>query len=494
VLIELAPLLSALLMWLAFPPVGWGILAAVAPTPLLVAIRRARSYRGAAAIGFLYGVAFFGGLLWWIKFAGFLALFALILGLAFYAAAFALLLHFARQFGTAVWWMTAVGAWAFIEYARAHWPFGGLPWGLAGYGAGAWSPARSATQFIGTTGWSVVFIAIAAGLALFLSDRRHPRLFLLLPVALAAVLVAAGALWPRTAEGAPVDIAVIQGNSPCPGSHCPNENLLIFQSHLELTSRLRNPGPDLIVWPESSAGSNVELVTHPDRAELVAEEARRLGSYFLIGSHRNVSATEFVNVNVMMDPAGEIIGEYQKQHPVPFGEYVPLRPLLDWIPALDQTPRDMVSGNEFTVFELPGGRLGSVVSFEGAFARSVRPLVREEAELMVVATNEATFQDSPASDQFIAMTRMRAAESGLDLVHAAITGKSALILADGTVIDVTELLRPEVMRGTLNYSTAGPTLYARLGDWLQLGTMAAAAVVLGLQIARARLRAESKAD
>ena len=161
---------------------------------------------------------------------------------------------------------------------------------------------------------------------------------------------------------------------------------------------------------------------------------------------------------------------------MPFGEYVPLRPLLDWFPPLDQVPRDMLRGEEHTTFDLPGGRLGSVISFEGAFARSVRPVIRQGAKLLVIATNEATFGDSPATDQFIAMTRMRAAEHGVDIVHAAITGRSAFITADGSVTDQTDLFAEEVLTTTLNYRSAGLTLYSRWGDWVQylaLGTLLA---------------------
>lgn len=152
-------------------------------------------------MGFMYGVAFFGGLLWWIKFAGFLAVGALVLALALYQAVFAVILHFAKRWGPTIWWVTAIGAWSFIEFARSHWPIGGLPWGLLGYGAAASDWTRSASQFIGVTGWSVVFIAIAAGLALYVSDRSRPSGWLLPPVAVLIVVVALGGLTMRDALG-----------------------------------------------------------------------------------------------------------------------------------------------------------------------------------------------------------------------------------------------------------------------------------------------------
>jgi apolipoprotein N-acyltransferase len=493
-LIELAPLLSAFLMWAAFPPLGWGVLAVVAPTPLLAALRRVETRRGAAAIGFTYGVGFYSLLLFWVKETGFLSVIALVLLLSGYSTVYAVVVFRARDWGRAAWWLTAIGAWALIELVRLNFPFGGFSWGLLGYPAGEYEWTRGGTQFIGTSGWSVVFIAIAAGLALFVTDRRRPARWLVPSLAVGALLTLTGALAPPSADGASLRVAIVQGNSPCPDVHCVNENRLIFESHLELTQSLTPGQARLVVWPESSAGSSVELVTHPDRLAQVAAEARRLDSWFLIGSQRTIDDESFTNLNLVLDAEGRVVGEYWKRHPVPFGEYVPLRPLFDWIPALDQVPRDLVRGTEDTVFELPGGTLGSVISFEGAFSRSTRPLVQAGAEMLVVATNKASFGDTPVSDQFIGMTSMRAAELGTPVVHAAITGRSAFISADGTVQSLTEAFETDILLGTVNYRTAGPTLYARLGDWLQyLAIAAGAAVVSARWLHRQREKAAASA-
>ncbi|MBT8203486.1 MAG: apolipoprotein N-acyltransferase [Acidimicrobiia bacterium] len=491
-LIELAPLLSAFLLWAAFRPLGWGALAFVALTPLLAAIRRVNTIRSAAGLGFVFGVGFFTPLVFWVKETGYLSLVALVLLLSAYSTLFAVMTFYARRWGRTAWFFVTVGAWAAIELIRVYVPFGGFSWGLLGYPAGEYGWTRGATQLIGTTGWSVVFIAIAAGLTLFVTDRRRPARWVVPPVALVVVLMLFGAIAPPVADGASVSVAIVQGNSPCPDVHCANENELIFQSHLALTKTIRTGQAELVVWPESSAGSSVELATHPDRLTQVAAEARRLDAWFLIGSQRNLDADSFTNLNLVLDADGTIVGEYRKRHPVPFGEYVPLRPLFDWIPALDQVPRDLLPGDENTVFELPGGTLGSVISFEGAFARSTRAMVREGAQLLVVATNKASFGDTPVSDQFIGMTRMRAAELGTGVVHAAITGRSAFIDADGSLQSRTEAFESDVLFGTAVYRSAGLTPYARLGDWLQylaIGVGSAIAVAAIAQQRRTRVPA-----
>ena len=493
-LIELAPLLSAFLMWAAFPPLGWGALVFVAPTPLLAALRRVERRKTAALIGLVYGVTFNGLLLWWIKGAGIVAVVALVLVQTVFSVVYAVLVQSVRRWPLGAWWVVAAGGWTLMEFLRARFPFGGFPWGSVGYPVGEYEWPRAATQFIGTTGWSVIVIGVAAGLTLFVTDRRRPTLWLWPPLAIVLFLTALGGFFPPSADGPPIRVGLVQGGSPCPGSECPDENILIFQSHLELTKGLTPERVDLVVWPESSVGSNVELVTHPVNALQVGAEARRLDAYFLVGSHRNLDDETFINANVVIDPSGEIIGEYQKHHPVPFGEYVPFRPLFDWLPALDQVPRDMKRGTEYTTFDLPDGRIGSVISFEGAFARSVRPIIRQGAKLLVIATNEATFGDSPATDQFIAMTRMRAAEHGVDIVHAAITGQSAMISADGSVIVQTDLFSEEVVTTTLNLRNAGLTLYSRWGDWVQYLALGALLVTYAFQRRRQQVDATASGN
>ena len=78
----------------------------------------------------------------------------------------------------------------------------------------------------------------------------------------------------------------------------------------------------------------------------------------------------------------------------------------------------MIPGEGPVVFDLGNYGLGSVISFEGGFSRYVRSEVADGAGLLVVATNEGSYGTTPASDQFIAITRMRSAETGLDLIHA----------------------------------------------------------------------------
>jgi len=453
-------------MVLGYPPFGWPPAAWLAAGVLLWSWLSADTRLGALAAGYAGGVTFFGALFWWLNNVELIAYLPLVIVQAAFFVWIAWVAWRMRSAPPWAWVLAVTGAWALSEIVRDRAPFGGFPWGVIGLTVDA-TPLRGSAQWIGATGWSVLLVGFAALVIMALQRRVgwwDPGLLAIVIVGVGVAGIAA----PAAPDGEAVRIAVVQGNSPCPGSTCPNERQIIFENHLGLTRAAIHPGTvDLVIWPESSTGFSSDPLTNPVTAELISAEARRLGAYLLVGGDRAAGDDAFVNSNLVYGPTGTLIGEYRKTHPVPFGEYVPARPLFDWIPALDQVPRDMVRGPGAVTFDIAGVPLGSVISYEGAFARYPREAVRSGAGLLVVATNEASFGDSPAADQFIGMSRIRASELGIDVVHAAVTGKSAVLHANGQVDGPTGLFTAEVLTATVRVRDSGDTLYARWGDWLQ---------------------------
>jgi len=300
-------------------------------------------------------------------------------------------------------------------------------------------------------------------------EARRLRGVLVGSVAGLAILTLAGALWPPYPNGSLVRVAIVQGSTPCPLTHCFNERRDTYEMHLALTRTIEAGSADLVVWPEgSSGGFDADPVLNPDVARAMGAEARRIGAYLLAGGDRPISDERWINANVLFSPDGSIVGEYRKRHPVPFGEYIPARPLFEWIPALDQVPRDMIRGEGPLIFDLPIGRIGTVISFEAAFARFGRDEAKNGAQLLVVASNEGSYEFTPVSDQFIGMTRMRAAELGLDIVHAAVTGKSTFITSGGELGVTADFLEETVITTTLTLRDQPSTFYVRWGEWMQL--------------------------
>jgi apolipoprotein N-acyltransferase len=474
--------LAGLVLVVAFPPYGQAYLTVPCVAVLFWVLRTAPSRRVAIGSAGVFGLAFFGMLFPWLGELGLEAFMPLWILQSGYACLFGWWAWWVRDLPTLRWAAGMVGGWAAFEAARGRFPFGGFEWGFLGYPMGEYALTRDATQWIGTTGWSVLVALLAAGLALAVTEGH--RTILAVTSGVILILMGAGAVWPATADGPTVRVAIIQGSTPCPGSKCADERLRTWQTHLDLTRSLPAGSVDLVVWAEgSSGGFAADPVLIPEVGEAMGAEAARIGAALLAGGDRPINDAEWVNANVVFDRSGTIVGEYRKRLPVPFGEYIPARSFFDWIPALAAVPRDMVPGDGPVAFDLHIGTLGSVVSWEGSFARFSRDQVLIGAELLVVATNQGSYPYSVASDQLIGMTRMRSAELGTDLVHAGVVGRSTIITDSGQFGAVTGLATSEILTGEVQLRTAGPTLFARLGNWLQWLAVLAGMAVTALRFA-----------
>jgi apolipoprotein N-acyltransferase len=463
---------GAVLSVFAFPRLGPGWLILPGVTLFLAGLRTAGSRMRGLLYGALYGLIFFGGLIWWLSELGLIAVIPLVIVQAAFPAAFGWWLAKYNDRPSGTWFLLVVGGWALMELIRYYFPFNGFEWGAAGYALSDQAWARALAPLIGTSGLTVLTVAVLAVVVLFLKGFRG-RWQLGVPAALLG-FVFVGLVWNVPTPGFSISLAaaIVQGSTPCPFEHCPpDERLRTFEQHLALTKQIEPGAVDLVVWSEGSTGSsNADPVQNPEIGDAIGAEARRLGAWFLVGSDRSVNETHWINANVVFNPEGEIVGEYRKQHPVPFGEYIPFRPLFEWIPDLDQVPRDMIPGDGPVVFDLGGGvELGSVISFEGGFSRYPRQHARAGANLVVVATNEGSYGTTPGSDQFIGMTRMRAAELGTPLIHAAVTGRSVFIGEGGEFIsETTGLGTMEILNATV--PPFARSIYARTGDVLMIAS------------------------
>ncbi len=462
---SLFALLGAVVSILAFPPYGPGWLVVVGVALFLASLRMAESPRAGLLLGSLYGLVFFGGLMWWLVRLELIALILVPVQAAFLAIYGWWLARYGDQ-SHAAWWGLATGGWAVMELIRYHFPVGGLEWGAAGYALSDNVVTRFPASFIGTSGLTVTVIAVAGLIVLAAQGHRLIRLWhaaLLLAVVL--VFATTWALSRTMGEMSGLAVVIVQGSTPCPFEHCPpNERLRTYEQHLELTKTIEPDSAYLVVWSEGSTGStNADPVLNPEIAAAIGAQAQRIGAWFLVGGDRTTSDTNWVNANVVFDPSGEIVGEYRKQHPVPFGEYVPLRPVFGVIPATDRVPRDMIRGEGPVVFDIGEFSLGSVISFEGGFSRYALQHRRADANLIVVATNEGSYGIAPTADQFIGMTRMRAVELGVPVIHAAVTGKSTIIDAVGGFGSTTDLGTAEIYRDSAIPSSLG-TLFSTIGN------------------------------
>ena len=179
-----------------------------------------------------------------------------------------------------------------------------------------------------------------------------------------------------------------------------------------------------------------------------------------------------------MTPDGEQTSRYDKVRRVPFGEYVPLRGLLDALGApVDQVPTNAVAGTAPAFIDLPDGtRLGVVISWEVFFGGRAREGVKEGASALVNPTNGASYTGTIVQTQQVASSRLRAIETGRWLVQAAPTGFSEFVTPDGDVIDRTAVGEQAVIRHRIELRT-GRTWYVGIGDGPYLVALGAVLVL-----------------
>lgn len=463
----LAPLLGIASVY-GFAPYGAWPLTLLALAALF-ALGASATPRRAALLGWLFGAGMFGRGVWWVYISthvyggapawlGALLCVALCSYLALYPALVLGLASRWQLWRSRAGWIAVPGLWLAAELLRG-WVYSGFPWLSLGYVALDW-PAERLAPLIGVHGVSAVLAASAYAIARGLAPATAPSARLL-ALLLAASPLAAAALPPpthwSTDTGRRLSVAIVQGNFSQDVKWLPGTSEEILRRYWDMTQAVL--GVDLIVWPEAVPNAPYDMVQ--GYLEAVATDARAAGSTVLGGVLIRPSDREIYNSMLAM---GAAEGRYDKQHLVPFGEYFPipdwLRPLMD---VLGTPYSDFSSGrSDLRPIVVQGARLGVSICFEDVFGSELARASRD-ASLLVNASNDAWFARSVAPEQHLQIARMRALENGRWLVRATNTGVSALIAADGHVMQRSGLFTTETLRGEVPLRE-GSTPYARLGD------------------------------
>ncbi|MFS0701785.1 apolipoprotein N-acyltransferase [Cellulomonas sp. 179-A 4D5 NHS] len=495
-------ILAALGGWLtnlAFPDRNWWPLAFAGVALLLTALRKTSPGR-AAGTGLAWGLCFFLPHVEWAVDATGSALpwIALSMFQASYIAGFAVLWAYAQR---AAWICdqalvraaTAAVLWVAVEQLRGSWPFGGFPWGYLAFSQTD-APGLRLAPYGGEILVSAVVVLVAAALAaswqLALTRSTGPGA---LAAAGALALTIGPGLLPVQAEQETgrLRIGAVQGDVPTVGAPWVKQARQVTANHARGTERvLASAGAeklDVILWPESAA--DIDPRIDAAQASLVDAAAAAAGAPVLLGTQRFPDGEDVRFNEMIVWQAGEGAGPaYAKQHPVPFGEFVPYRNFFRQLtPLVDRIATDMVAGAAPAVATIPIERLARSVPvvtgicFEVAYADIIREGVREGGELIVIPTNNASFGRSQESTQQLAMSRFRAAEHARATIQISTVGVSAVITPDGEVVERTELFTADELVATLPLRTT-LTPATRLGAIPELGVyvLAAAAVVAGV--------------
>jgi apolipoprotein N-acyltransferase len=470
---------SGLLGSLAFPPIGWWPLAFLSVAGLSLAVNEQRP-RHAAWLGLVFGAGLFLPMLHWsATYVGALPWLILVFSQTWYTALLgaALPILQARRFGA----VFAAAGWVGEEALRGRFPFGGFPWGRW-----AFSQANSPLKWFAALGGAplVTFVVALTG-ALFASALIEKGLFARLgPFAVAVVLVLWGAaLSVPLQPGKPArytTIAAIQGDVPDRGLAFNARRRQVLDNHVAETLKLaadikagKVAKPSLVLWPENA--SDIDPTTNPDAAQIIQQATDAVGVPILVGALLDGPGVHHVtNAGIVWMPTGSPQPgpgqRYVKRHPVPFGEYIPLRSVARAVSKkVDLVGQDMIAGKGNGLLTQTPYPVGDVICFEVAYDSLVRSSVQAGAQLLVVQTNNATFGHSAETYQQLAMAQLRAVEHRRTVVQVATSGKSAIIGPDGRIsAESGALFSADVLVQSVPLETS-TTLATRAGaviEWL----------------------------
>ncbi|MEU1129965.1 apolipoprotein N-acyltransferase [Streptomyces sp. NPDC005900] len=491
---------------LAFPAPSLWWFAYVALVPWMLLARTAPTGRRAMLDGWLGGLGFMVGVHHWLlpSLHVFTVVIAALLGLLWAPWGWLVrrLLAGAPTPRRAAAALVALpSGWLMVELVRSSEGLGG-PWGLLGSSQWQLPPALRLASVGGVWLVSAVVVCVntalaqlavawarrgpvGAGAAYRISWRAASGPALAGLVAVVALSCAACAWAPRPEPAGRVRVAVVQPGV-IEGASAPDKRLAREE---ELTRSLAGRDTDLVVWGESSVG--VDLADRPDVARRLAALSREVGADILVNvDARRSDRPGIFKSSVLVGPEGPTGDRYDKMRLVPFGEYIPARSLLGWATSVGKAAgEDRRRGDRQVVMDAGHGlRVGPLVCFESAFPDMSRRLTRDGAQLLLAQSATSSFQASWAPEQHASLAALRAAETGRPMVHATLTGVSAVHAPDGS--------RVGAPLGTSASAAAvydvplgrGVTAYVRWGDWPLRGALVVLVALCAAEGARALRR------
>lgn len=459
-------LIAGLATPLAFAPFDLAFLAPLALAALFLSWLAASAAR-AFWRGWLFGAGMFGAGVSWVAnsflimhvappvaivlTAGLIALFALYPGMSAW-----LLRRFVPGPAALRLLVAFPAGWTLTEWLRG-WLFTGFPWLELGY-TQVDTPLRGWFAVLGVHGTTFA-LALSAGALAYLvaSTGRRRWTALVVPAALAGAGGALATLAWTAPAGEPLRVVLVQGNVAQERKWLPEMREPTLDRYLALSRR--HAGADLVVWPETAL-PGLYRSFGPFLRGLDREFAAS-GSGVLLGvPRRDEDSGNLFNSLVLH---GSAQGVYHKRHLVPFGEYLPWRPLLLPLTKLLGVPSpDFDHGPDLPLPSIGAHPLGLSICYEIAFATEVASAL-PEAELLFTVSNDAWFGSSFGPHQHFQIARVRAMEAGRYLGRATNTGISGVVSPSGTVLESSPQFEIDVIEADMT-PMSGATPYVTLGN------------------------------
>lgn len=471
-------LISAILLILAYPRFNLEFLVWIALVPLFFTLED-KKLSQRFIIGYLFGIIFFAGTLYWLINVTIPGTIVLVLLLALAPGIFCSL-YATRHPLSAITFIPSL--WVLTEYLRTH-LFTGFPWALLGYSQSFNLPLIQIADITGVYGVSFLIVLVNLGIYMALKKVRQ-RFYILFFIFLLMILVltygqkSINRVYPTQN----LKVSVIQGNIRQEMKWDPRYRKFIIDKYKAITDESLKENPRLVIWPETSVPGYLE--EERDLRNHITNLAAANNIHLLVGTLRKKGSRVY-NSATLISNTGEISDSYDKIHLVPFGEFVPFGNFFSWMRAfIDKPIGDFDSGKEFTVFKFrvqsvarEAGRIqkitefhdfSALICFEDIFPDLCRRFVKNGARFLVNMTNDAWFGKTPAPYQHVHGSIFRAVENRVPVVRAANTGVSCIIDHKGKIVKLVTSGADEIFVDGYQAEVITPvfanTIYTRFGD------------------------------
>lgn len=328
--------------------------------------------------------------------------------------------------------VVVAGLWTLREFVAGNWPYGGFAWGRVALSQSQ-SPFGPLVAWVGISGLSFLMVALVAAvleLALRADVRASTRV---LAGAVAVTAVLAVPAWPTTSSGT-ATIAGVQGNGPAGYFDEREPGDLLNSQVLAMSGLPAGSDLDLIVWPEG--GSDRDPTRDAYGRYVFDAVSDGYDAPLLSGViTQSDDGEEAWNSSILWED-GAVAGQYDKKHPVPFGEYVPDRSF--WRPfapdLIDLIARDYTPGTRPEAMPIGDFVAGISICFDIVDDQLITNMMRDGAQVIVAQTNNADFGDTDENAQQLAITRLRALETARPVVSVSTVASSRVIDADGQIV------------------------------------------------------------
>jgi len=450
----LAVIGAGALVALSLPPWGFWPLA-ILGIALFAGLSRGATAGKQSLLAFCFAVAWFApgmGWMWHLSAPGY------VIAVPLFASLHALAAFVAARSAYPV--VAAPLAHALAEALRFSTPFGGVPLATLAI-AHADSPFATLTRLGGPILLSYVVLQIGFVVPVVVT-RRSPRGAAVF-VATALVVVGLARVSPSGNEmGESMRIAAVQGGGPQGTLAINTRPRDVMERHLAATTTIDDVDIDLVVWPENVI--DVDSFYESAEREEIAAEAARLGAPFAVGITEDVDDDYFTNAQIVVNVDGTLGDRYDKVKRVPFGEFVPLRGLLEAIGApVDRIPRDALPGDGVAKLRLADSVVGVAISWEVFFSGRANEGIERGGTILLNPTNGSSYTGTILQTQQIASSRLRAIETGRWVVQVSPTGFSAFVSPKGEVFDRTGVSEQRVIVRDVPMRE-GRTIYSLIGD------------------------------